>query len=43
MTLKQQAMHQFTGRTGHETQLDRDLDDLGLSMHKGIIQLQYSF
>ena len=43
LNLKLQAMYQFTGRTGHETQLDRDLDDLGLSMHKGVIQLQYSF
>ncbi len=43
LNLKLQAMYQFTGRTGHETQLDRDLDDLGLSMHKGIVQLQYSF
>lgn len=43
LKLKLQAMYQFTGRTGHETQLDRDLDDLGLSMHKGVIQLQYSF
>ena len=43
LNLKLQAMYQFTGRTGHETQLDRDLDDLDLSMHKGVIQLQYSF
>lgn len=43
LNLKLQAMYQFTGRTGHETQLDRDLDDLGLSMHKAVVQLQYSF
>ena len=43
LNLKLQAMYQFTGRTGHETQLDRDLDDLDLSMRKGVIQLQYSF
>ncbi|MBP5742408.1 MAG: porin [Paludibacteraceae bacterium] len=43
LNLKLQAMYQFTGRTGHQTQLDRDLDDLGLSMHKGVVQLQYSF
>ena len=41
--LKLQAMYQFTGRTGHETQLDRDNDDLGLAQHSGTIQLQYSF
>ena len=43
LNLKLQAMYQCTGRTGHETQLDRDLDDLDLSMRKGVIQLQYSF
>ena len=43
LNLKLQAMYQFTGRTGHETQLDRDLDDLGLSMYKAVVQLQYSF
>ena len=43
LNLKLQAMYQFTGRTGHEAQLDRDLDDLGLSMHKAVVQLQYSF
>ena len=43
LNLELPAMYLFTGRTGHETQLDRDLDDLGLSMHKGVIQLQYSF
>lgn len=41
--LKLQAMYQYTGRTGHETQLDRDNDNLGLATHSGIIQLQYSF
>ncbi len=41
--LKLQAMYQFTGRTGHDTQLDRDNDDLGLSTHTGIVMLQYSF
>lgn len=41
--LKLQAMYQFIGRVGHETQLDRDNDDLGLAMHSGIIMLQYSF
>ena len=32
-----------TGRTGHETQLDRDNDDLGLTTHSATIQLQYCF
>ena len=41
--LKLQAMYQFIGRTGHDTQLDRDNDDLGLAKHSGTIQLQYSF
>lgn len=41
--LKLQAMYQYTGRTGHDTQLDRDNDDLGLSTHSGTIQLQYIF
>lgn len=41
--IKLQAMYQYTGRVKHETQLDRDNDDLGLSMHKGVVTLQYSF
>jgi len=41
--LKLQAMYQYIGRTGHETQLDRDNDNLGLATHTGIVQLQYSF
>lgn len=41
--LKLQAMYQFIGRTGHDTQLDRDNDDLGLSMHSGTVLLQYTF
>jgi hypothetical protein len=36
-------MYQFTGRYGHETQLDRDNDDLGISTHTATVQLQYSF
>lgn len=43
VNLKLQAMYQFTGRTGHARQLDRDEDDLGLSMHKAMVQLQYTF
>lgn len=41
--LKFSGMYQFTGRWGHETQLDRDNDDLGISTHMATIQLQYSF
>lgn len=41
--LKLQAMYQYIGRTGHDTQLDRDNDDLGLAMHTGTVMLQYSF
>ena len=41
--LKLQAMYQFVGRWGHETQLDRDNDDLGLAMHSGTVLLQYTF
>ena len=41
--LKLQAMYQFIGRTGHETQLDRDNDDLGIVTHSATVLLQYSF
>lgn len=41
--LKLQAMYQFIGRTRHDTQLDRDNDDLGLAMHSGTVLLQYTF
>ena len=41
--LKMQAMYQYIARTGHDTQLDRDNDDLGLAMHSGVIMLQYTF
>lgn len=41
--LKLSAMYQFTGRYGHETQLDRDNDDLGVSTHHASLQLQFSF
>jgi hypothetical protein len=36
-------MYQFTGRYGHDTQLDRDNDDQGISTHMATVQLQYSF
>lgn len=41
--LKVSAMYQYTGRTGHDTQLDRDNDDLGLSTHSATLMLQYTF
>ncbi|MBQ1969848.1 MAG: porin, partial [Paludibacteraceae bacterium] len=41
--LKLQAMYQYMGRWGHETQLDRDNDDLGLATHSAMVSLQYSF
>ena len=41
--LKLSAMYQYTGRWGHDTQLDRDNDDLGVATHAAKIQLQYSF
>ncbi len=41
--LKLQAMYQYTGRTGHDTQLDRDNDDLGLAVHSAKVMLQYTF
>ncbi|MDO5761315.1 MAG: porin [Bacteroidales bacterium] len=41
--LKVSAMYQYTGRTGHATQLDRDNDDLGLSTHSATLMLQYTF
>ncbi len=41
--LKVSAMYQYTGRTGHNTQLDRDNDDLGIAKHYACIMLQYTF
>ena len=41
--LKLSAMYQYIGRTGHETQLDRDNDDLGVAKHSATIMLQYTF
>jgi hypothetical protein len=41
--LKLQAMYQYLGKWGHETQLDRDNDDLGLSKHFAQVMLQFSF
>lgn len=41
--IKLSAMYQYTGRWGHDTQLDRDLDDLGIAKHQACIMLQYGF
>lgn len=41
--LKLQAMYQFVGRLGHDTQLDRDNDDLGIATHNATVMLQYTF
>ncbi len=43
VNLKLQAMYRYIGRTGHETQLDRDNDDLGLATHNATVQIQYTF
>lgn len=41
--IKLSAMYQYIGRTGHATQLDRDMDDLGISTHTAQVMLQYAF
>jgi len=41
--IKLSAMYQYIGRTGHDTQLDRDLDDLGICTHTAQVMLQYAF
>ncbi len=41
--LKLSGMYEFVGRWGHDTQLDRDMDDLGISTHRAVVMLQYSF
>ena len=41
--LKVSGMYQFNGRWGHRTQLDRDLDDLGIPTHSAVLMLQYAF
>ncbi len=41
--LKLQAMYQYLGKWGHETQLERDNDDLGLAQHSATLMLQFSF
>lgn len=41
--LKLQAMYQYMGRSGHETQYDRDDDGLGMPVHTATVMLQYTF
>jgi len=41
--IKISGMYQFTGRWGHDTQLDRDLDDLGIATHNACLMVQYAF
>lgn len=41
--LKLQAMYQYMGRTGHDTQYDRDDDGLGMPIHQATVMLQYTF
>ena len=41
--LKLQAMYQYTARSNHETQLDRDNDNLGLATQSATMLLQYTF
>jgi len=41
--IKLSAMYQYIGRTKHATQLDRDIDDLGISTHTAEVMLQYAF
>ena len=41
--LKLQGMYQYLGRTGHNSQADRDSDNLGLAKHTAIVMLQYTF
>ena len=41
--LKLQAMYQYLGKYGHNTQLDRDNDDMDLPLDMVMVLLQYSF
>lgn len=43
INLKLQAMYQYTGRTGHKRQLDRDEDNLGLATSSATLLVQYTF
>ena len=41
--LKLQVMYQYLGRTGHETQNDRDEAAIGLARHSATAMLQFTF
>ena len=41
--LKLQAMYQYLGKWGHNNQLERDNDDMGLAQHFAQVMLQFSF
>ena len=41
--LKLQAMYQYIGKWGHDTQLERDNDDMGMAYHSATVMLQYTF
>ncbi|MCC8070546.1 MAG: OprO/OprP family phosphate-selective porin [Bacteroidales bacterium] len=43
LNIKLQAMYQYLGRTGHDRQLDRDEDNLGLAKHQAMVMVQYTF
>lgn len=43
INLKLQAMYQYTGRTGHDRQMDRDEDNLGLATSHVSVMAQYTF
>lgn len=43
INLKLQGMVQYTGRTGHARQMDRDEDNLGLATWTAVVLAQYSF
>lgn len=43
INLKLQGMYQYTGRTGHDRQMDRDEDNLGLATSSVVIMAQYTF
>lgn len=43
INLKLQAMYQYTGRTGHARQMDRDEDNLGLATSSAVVMAQFTF
>lgn len=43
INLKLQGMYQYTGRTGHDRQMDRDEDNLGLATSSVTVMAQFTF